>query len=570
MARSNIIDLRAKMMVVSLLDQIEELVPQGLEGSEQAAGWVTGAVREVGEVKLVAALIDALLEEDRAMAAAFALESIGGRRVTEELTGLLDESDLPESSRMTITSLLSRFGVRLPMDVLLGPNDIEDTWENQQGTPATRLAESFEQIPLEDRAFAINGIIDEQCAPMSTQDRTRILSGLISDLGTPDSASPDMLFAFSEFGADEHLRDLASAKLEQLTRQGIEPSRQTVKATFGWGFKDAVYTVDDDLPQRTLLILAHQNGLYQMHSFLLDDAFWDGGLKDYWWVPEADPGLLKEMRDRYTSEGLGRMKRLKRGAAARVVRDAVNHNLTARRPLPVDFHRYHRLVAAILGDDDYSLPSPSEEASGSALKGDAREVEVMLKSGMEGAGFDREQVWNARMLWRDFFEGRGPRIGKPETWASTIHYVIGDFDGAGMTQKQVAAQYGVSAGTISQRTSRLADFLHNDRPAISYSTRTPDQIPYRWQMTESSGVFGGLDLSSEFDDDAGEDGFLAMYQDYAGACAASGERPLAFDDFEQALTELAGLSVAEQMGRGLSAREKKRFAELKRLLLVDE
>lgn len=563
----NIIDLESTLRVRSLLQDLDRLVPQGVEGASEAYDAVVQAMGELGTRALVKTLCGLLADERHANAAAFALETIGGQDVIDRMLDLLQDENVPQEASVAAAGILSALGRRVPAEVLFAHDPADALSDEEARSARESLLESFEEIPVAERAFGINSLFEEHCALMRPSERHGFLTDLLQSFGQPDDASPDVLYAFREFGSDVRLREAAAELLLSLAARGVEPSKALVEATYAWRFQRALQS--DGPGQRVMLVLGKNAGRYQIHSFLIDEVYWGGALKDYWVAWQEDEGILQELKSRYESEGLGRMKPVGRNAAMRHLGSAVERNVEFARPLPGEFRRYGRLAGVLLDFDLTKIPSASEESVHSALDGKPRDVEFLIRSGMVGAEFDAETVWNARMLWRDYYENERPRVGKLEAWASAVQYVIGVLDGTGATQKEVASQYGVSPGTVSQRAARLKVFLTYERPVMSYTSRTPHQLPEEWQPED---LFDDDVPEEDFflEDAASETSFLLMYQQYVGACAEGGQRPIAFEAFQEALSTLSRLQVAEQTGAALTAADRRKLHELKQLLLVDD
>ncbi len=71
-------------------------------------------------------------------------------------------------------------------------------------------------------------------------------------------------------------------------------------------------------------------------------------------------------------------------------------------------------------------------------------------------------------IWLDFINRiypQGPRVHKPQTWAAGLEYCLARFHFLGLTQKELAAAYGVSAASVRRKFNEINSVLQIDRKA---------------------------------------------------------------------------------------------------------
>lgn len=87
-------------------------------------------------------------------------------------------------------------------------------------------------------------------------------------------------------------------------------------------------------------------------------------------------------------------------------------------------------------------------------------VEGLLRERMPEDGFHSEQIDSAIRLWRDYMSRKELRFSSPGSWAAAIEYTISRLHGdARVTQKSVAAKYGVSASAVSNKSKEIRSVL---------------------------------------------------------------------------------------------------------------
>ncbi len=75
---------------------------------------------------------------------------------------------------------------------------------------------------------------------------------------------------------------------------------------------------------------------------------------------------------------------------------------------------------------------------------------------------------DAEAIWIDFINNtypEGPKVGKPQTWAAGLEYCLARFHFLGLTQKELAGAYGVSAASVGRKFTEINDTLNIDHKA---------------------------------------------------------------------------------------------------------
>ncbi len=110
----------------------------------------------------------------------------------------------------------------------------------------------------------------------------------------------------------------------------------------------------------------------------------------------------------------------------------------------------------------HPLPAPVWE-------GDWQEVLECTFANMRCSSYYSKEFFDdVRAIWIDFINHcypRGPRVGKPQTWAAGLEYCLGRFHFLGLTQKELAASYGVSPASVQRKFQEINRVLQIDRKA---------------------------------------------------------------------------------------------------------
>ncbi len=97
-------------------------------------------------------------------------------------------------------------------------------------------------------------------------------------------------------------------------------------------------------------------------------------------------------------------------------------------------------------------------------------VESLLRERMPEEGFHLDQIDNAVRLWRDYAHKVQPSCSSPDSWAAAVEYAISKLDrDARVTQKSVAAKYGISVSSVSTKFKRIWSTLEAKELDTRYS-----------------------------------------------------------------------------------------------------
>lgn len=85
-----------------------------------------------------------------------------------------------------------------------------------------------------------------------------------------------------------------------------------------------------------------------------------------------------------------------------------------------------------------------------------QEVARMVRACLTEEEYQAEDIYTAIMIWHEFCIEKHPKVTKVETIVASIEYIISHATGGHVTQKEVAAKYGVSPTTVSVRVNEIA------------------------------------------------------------------------------------------------------------------
>ena len=92
--------------------------------------------------------------------------------------------------------------------------------------------------------------------------------------------------------------------------------------------------------------------------------------------------------------------------------------------------------------------------------------------------YSEEFFEDVEAIWIDFINRSypdGPRVGKPQTWAAGLEYCLARFHFLGLTQKELAGAYGVSAASVGRKFTEINSVLDIQQKAyrnmLSYFSR---------------------------------------------------------------------------------------------------
>lgn len=111
---------------------------------------------------------------------------------------------------------------------------------------------------------------------------------------------------------------------------------------------------------------------------------------------------------------------------------------------------------------DCPPPSPTWESGW-------QQVLECTYSNMRSSTYYSEEFYSdAEAIWFDYINRvypQGPRITKPQTWAAGLEYCLSRFHFLGLTQKELAAAYGVSVESVRRKFAEINGILEIDRKA---------------------------------------------------------------------------------------------------------
>lgn len=95
-------------------------------------------------------------------------------------------------------------------------------------------------------------------------------------------------------------------------------------------------------------------------------------------------------------------------------------------------------------------------------------LECTFANMRRSAYYSEEFFDDAEAIWLDFINQvypQGPRVDRPQTWAAGLEYCLARFHFLGLTQKELAAAYGVSTASLRRKFSEINQVLQIDRKA---------------------------------------------------------------------------------------------------------
>lgn len=84
------------------------------------------------------------------------------------------------------------------------------------------------------------------------------------------------------------------------------------------------------------------------------------------------------------------------------------------------------------------------------------EVAQLVRVSLTEEEYEAEDIYMAILIWHEFCVERHPKVTKVETIAASIEYIVSQITGGNLTQKEVAAKYGVSPASVSLRANEIA------------------------------------------------------------------------------------------------------------------
>ncbi|MGM0689713.1 MAG: tetratricopeptide repeat protein [Bacillota bacterium] len=111
-----------------------------------------------------------------------------------------------------------------------------------------------------------------------------------------------------------------------------------------------------------------------------------------------------------------------------------------------------------------NLPSPVP-----TWKSKWQQVLECTFANMKRSSYYTEEFYeDAEAIWLDFINQvypQGPRVDSPQTWAAGLEYCLARFHFLGLTQKELAAAYGVSTTSVRRKFGEINNVLQIDRKA---------------------------------------------------------------------------------------------------------
>ncbi|WP_373895450.1 SEC-C metal-binding domain-containing protein [Virgibacillus natechei] len=94
------------------------------------------------------------------------------------------------------------------------------------------------------------------------------------------------------------------------------------------------------------------------------------------------------------------------------------------------------------------------------------EVADIFRDHMQHKYFPEEMIKTGELMWNAYCQLNKPAIKNPEAYAAALEYVVLNIvnldEDEHVTQKQIAEEYGITPGTVSQKVRQLEDSLNDD------------------------------------------------------------------------------------------------------------
>ena len=568
---SKIVDLRGRLGIGPVLDELIQIFAEGNHDLAEASAVLQQGVNAFGKKAIIDELCRRLRQvegDDDSTAIVWSLEEVGDPEAIGPLREIVHAPHLAPRVRTDAAVVLHALGE--PVDVHALPAPGPEDLEQILGKILDDTEQQLDRVESSERAFTLNELFDEIIRFAGKGNSGDMLRVLIQALGEQQRpVAVDMLWVLREFSSEVEVRAQAGQVLEEAEARGLKPDPDMVAGTSAGAFAQAF--VSDMGPQarqgQVLFTWEQRPDNLLLFSFLIDFVHWGGAIKDFFLKPSAQPEEVAEIVAASEMHGIP-MVEIPAAEARQHIARALQANVEQVRPLPLEYRRFHPLVTRTLfgGVAPIELPEAAEEAR-SPLPERAGAVEELLRDRMPAAGFDREQVLNARMLWRDFYQSQKPRISKAEVWAAAVGYIIGWLEERrDQTQPAVAEHYGVSAGSVSKRAGEIWDrFLEVEQGSMAYTTDQGRLDPIEEAMEGLGDLLGDKIIFPDSDEDWDLEyqEYLEEYEEFG-----AGTRKLARAEFEQLTEELDALAELEELEE-LSAAQGRRLQELERLLLLD-
>src|SRR5699024_7323129 len=91
------------------------------------------------------------------------------------------------------------------------------------------------------------------------------------------------------------------------------------------------------------------------------------------------------------------------------------------------------------------------------------EVANLFKEHMESKGVENKVIYMGIQLWNSYRMIEQPHFKKPATYAAALEYMIqlSILENFTITQKEIADEYGTTAGTVSTNYRKILNFVEN-------------------------------------------------------------------------------------------------------------
>ena len=88
------------------------------------------------------------------------------------------------------------------------------------------------------------------------------------------------------------------------------------------------------------------------------------------------------------------------------------------------------------------------------------EVAKLIEKNLTEAGYNKEVISNARLLWWDYAYSFRPEVRNLRYWAAAVEYAIArlEFNQA-VTQAKIAAKYAISESSLSNKVRAICESL---------------------------------------------------------------------------------------------------------------
>lgn len=126
------------------------------------------------------------------------------------------------------------------------------------------------------------------------------------------------------------------------------------------------------------------------------------------------------------------------------------------------------------------------------------EVENLFKKHMTSKGFDHKVIDLGIDIWQTYLLIEEPNFKKPATYAAALEYLIQTLviEDYAVTQKEIAAEYGTSAGTLSTNYRKIITFIEESMDEYDFQPNHRESVNMERDMREIQKIMSEKEFDS--------------------------------------------------------------------------